>query len=86
MLLPALVVPTSLVTLDNANDVLINDIVYSTFSANDLLCATWSDSTSLATKSELTSKNKQTQQSTIPVIYLSSTSTTDVFGLMHERT
>ena len=61
MPLPAPVVPASLVTLDNADDVLINDIVYSTFSANELLCITWSDSTSLATKLESTSKNKQAQ-------------------------
>ena len=81
MPLPAPVVPASLVALDNADDVLINDIVYSTFSANELLCTTWSDSTSLAT-----SENKQAQQSTIPVAYLSSSSTTDVLGLMHERT
>jgi hypothetical protein len=86
MPLPAPVVPASLVALDNADDVLINDIVYSTFSANELLCTTWSDSTSLATKSESTSENKQAQQSTIPVAYLSSSSTTDVLGLMHERT
>ncbi len=86
MPLPAPVVPASLVALDNDNEVLINDIVYSTFSANELLCTTWSDSTSLATKSESTSENKQPQQSTIPVAYLSSSSTTDVLGLMHERT
>ncbi len=85
MPLPAPVVPASLVALDNTNDdVLINDIVYSTFSANELLCTTWSDSTSLATKSESTSENKQAQQSTITVAYLSSSSTTDVLGLMHE--
>ncbi len=34
--LPAPVVSASLVALDNADDVLINNIVYSTFSANEV--------------------------------------------------
>ncbi len=94
-LLPDPAVPASeLVVVENSSAVnLFNNIdYYSSFLSDDIARSAISASESLVSSLDyfivpmLTNKNNKAQHFTVPVAFVSSSSSTDVLGLMHERT
>ena len=84
---PSVVVPVVALEL---SDVTNDDVIsYSRFWRNDMCCAVHNLSKQAKlenTHYELDKKNTRLEQSTVPVSNLGDSSTTDVLGLMHERT
>ena len=94
-LLPDPVAPASeLVVVENFDDsnLLINNDFYSSFLCDDIsraqakLVSSLNYSSVASASSCLSDKNNNIQKLTVPLAFLSSSSSTDVLGLMHERT
>ncbi len=91
VLLPDPAVPAQeLVVLENsADDILLNnEVYYSSFLCDDMSRAQASlvNSSDYLSLPVPTNKNNKAQYFTVTMAFLSSSSSTDVLGLMHERT